>query len=414
MPKIQRSRWVLPDTIEPANTRCFLVEIPDEIHYIAAFKGALYNLTLWGNWQADDDHNGTLAAQRMLEAYASIQEVDCNMANLQFRACESGCGFEYSTDGVTWTCIDLTGCIETIWDEKLAQAFDDGFFGPGVGQSGPQEPPLAGTCRTYHVRQICGQMWHSPSPIRAGDTVRITNATGGWSVGELAWYCPDGSRFLLGICDDTLKTHVEGDLLNPDAYHMEVIGVVGGVYFNALDSLYVVPEGTELTDFYLLANTDATTEPSGEITYDVEVCSGGWTHVFDFRSGESAFWTPHVFDLHTYATYEAGIGYGVNYNLHAVALDTVDWPVDLNCTITIELDRVPSGPDPHCVASFGLTTLNEGWGATAEHTFVISDGSLLNWVDFDDDLADSGGNAYTWPGHLQRIIVQGLTGSDPF
>jgi hypothetical protein len=55
------NQWDLPEIIDPGRIKvCF--EIPYERYHIRAFWTALYKLTLWNSWSADDDHTGREAA----------------------------------------------------------------------------------------------------------------------------------------------------------------------------------------------------------------------------------------------------------------------------------------------------------------------------------------------------------------
>lgn len=235
-----RSKWDLPDEVEPATERCFLIHIPNDPKYVAAFKGAMYSLTKPYAWGDDDAHTALLVGAHMQLAYSSIEEVDCE-GSMLLRACTLDCGIEYSTDGGdTWTCISLANCIGDLVNSGISQAIEDGLLQRRGTQQGPTSAPSAGACKTYHVVLNPGARWHVPSPMVGNDTIQITNASGGWSVGELAWYCPDGARYLLGTCDSSLHTHVTGDLLNPGAWHMALIGLVGSTYFDPLTSIYSI------------------------------------------------------------------------------------------------------------------------------------------------------------------------------
>jgi len=55
------NKWDLPVIVDPGRIKvCF--DIPYERYHIRAFWTALYKLTLWNSWQADDSHTGRQAA----------------------------------------------------------------------------------------------------------------------------------------------------------------------------------------------------------------------------------------------------------------------------------------------------------------------------------------------------------------
>lgn len=230
-----------------------------------------------------DNINGTEAKLEVIRG-----EAVASMVATILRGDPGGCGIQWSTDdGGTWNTVDLASCITGLANDAILQAIEDGVISPGQTQQPPQPQPAPETCVTYHVKLQPGAMWHCPSPISADTTVVVNNAKGGWSVGELAWYCPDGRRYLAGICDESLQTHVEGDPLNPGAFHMAIVGLFDTTYFDPFTE-YTVPGDTEDTELFMTANTNLTGTPSGEVTFDVTVCSSaGWTHIFDFTTEES-------------------------------------------------------------------------------------------------------------------------------
>jgi hypothetical protein len=304
----QRSRWDLPQTVLPSGTRCFLVPVPDERAYIAAFRGALYDLAKPYAWGNDQNHTALAVAARCLEMWTDIEEINCDMANLQMRACQAGCGVEYSLDGgANWTCIDLSSCIETVWDEKLAQAIDDGVLSQGDGQPGPEPAPTGGQCQTWHVVLRANDRWQCPIPVQTNSTIEIKNARGGWWDGDPldSWRCPDGHVYILGYCAGTTKT-VPEDPLNTSP-HMRVIGQIGTTYFDALDSLYTVGGGVSETALFITANDALRADNEGQIEIDVTVCSGFWCFYIDLTATDGGFVT--YGDDPNQGTWEAGVGW---------------------------------------------------------------------------------------------------------
>src|SRR5688500_12499552 len=100
--------WALPETLYPEEQICVTLMIPNEPRYIAAFWGALYELTYWNNWQRDPDHKGTLVAsvwKTIWLYYSGIQgeceDMNCCVDPLK-RMLPDGT-IQTSTDGgLTW------------------------------------------------------------------------------------------------------------------------------------------------------------------------------------------------------------------------------------------------------------------------------------------------------------------------
>lgn len=250
--------------------------------------GALYQLYLQSTWDTTDEQILTNTQSRvyiLLDLF--MAGVTCG-GTMEIAACDDpDCGIKWR-NGPTdeWTCINLGGCIADIVGIGIDNAITDGLLGQGTISQPPTERPPTGECKTYHVQLAPGAKWHAPQAVIGGDTIHITNAQGAWSIGELAWYCPDGNRYLLGTCDATLQTHVAGDLLNPGAFHMALIGLIGSTYFDPQTGSYAIPSSVPLSDLFIMANTNLTSTPSGQIEFDVEICSGGaWSHTIDMNSG---------------------------------------------------------------------------------------------------------------------------------
>lgn len=286
----QRAKWDLPDTPEPASDRCFLVKVPDDPKHLAAFRGALYELSKPYAWGDDENHTALLVGARWLNNWMSIEELDCSMLHQTQIEFDPDCGLKWSYDGgVTWTTISLEACARFGAQQEIVDAILDGQIQGGTGQQGPQTPPEAGTCRIYHVRLNARDQWLCPSPVSAGDTVYISNAQGGWFDGVFAWFCPDGSAYVLGECFAGGQDHDASDPLNPGAYHMQIIGLIGATYFDPMSAVYTVPSGVIEQPLYVQANDGTLADNMGEVEFDVEICSGAWTHTFDFLTSDGGW-----------------------------------------------------------------------------------------------------------------------------
>ena len=110
--------WILPQTIDPDRV-CVQLNIPNDPDHIAAFWGALWELTYWNKWQRDPDHKGTEVAQVWkdvwLKAVADNSDFGrCGVGNFDVRQnTEEPCTLEKTTDGDTWEPFaDLTLCLK--------------------------------------------------------------------------------------------------------------------------------------------------------------------------------------------------------------------------------------------------------------------------------------------------------------
>lgn len=305
----ERARWSLPNTVDPANKRCFLVQVPDDIMHIGAFRGALWALCNSLNWQQDDAHTSRAVAEVWRQVWANIQEVDCDMLHQTLIEFDPDCGIKWSYDGgETWETADLAACALAGGELAIDNALADGTLAQYGGQPSPSAPPAPGECKTYHVILRAQDKWHIPSPLNAGDTLTITNVKGGWEDGTYLWYCPNGDEYLLGACVD-IQIFYPADPM-PDTPHMQVIGARNTtipVFFELLNAPYLVPVGITDEDAWLQANDSDLPDNGGQIEFDLEVCTGAWEHHFDFTAGELG-WTALNLDGQR-AEYVAGVGW---------------------------------------------------------------------------------------------------------
>jgi len=71
------AKWVLPEVVDPEETRCFVINVPNEKYHIAAFRGALLDLASGYKWADDASHTAKDVA---LVWRAVIDEMDdCSM-----------------------------------------------------------------------------------------------------------------------------------------------------------------------------------------------------------------------------------------------------------------------------------------------------------------------------------------------
>lgn len=104
--------YSLPEIVDPPDTLCVCVPVPDEPAHRAAFLGQMLGLARWYTWEKNDAHTGKDVAEVWMNIWVNVRD---QMA-LQKRNCGCGCAedqqqrlmpdgtIEISTDGgETWT-----------------------------------------------------------------------------------------------------------------------------------------------------------------------------------------------------------------------------------------------------------------------------------------------------------------------
>lgn len=283
--------YALPTNIDPSETICMTIRIPNDQAYLAAVVGALYDTTLWVSWQRDPLHIGARAARKMKTVWQDAvnsmgrcgaplvehtSEVDDCMTTFR----QEGCLLQAQCVDGTWVTIyDPTTCVQAI-----------------LTQTPPTAPPAPGACETYHVVLQGNGKYLLPVPVNAGDLISIENTNGGWSDGSLDWWCPNGAAFVLGTCDGVGSTR-SGDPL-PTSAHMRLIMNIDGTFYDAFNSLMPVPTGVSDAQMFFQANDDTLSDNAGSVSFDVSICAQAgpatWTHTFDFAANGQQGWTLNI------------------------------------------------------------------------------------------------------------------------
>lgn len=290
----QKSRWVLPQTINPPRYRRFVVCVPDERFYIAAFRGLLIELTYSKNWQRDSDNSAAAVSRVWQTALESVFCDDCDInvieeMEYQMSICEQ-LRFNPETGKLQGLC-----CGE--WTDIAGQIPGEGTGGTPPGGGTPQ--PTPGGCTSYHMVLSAQEQWLLPTVVNAGDVISFSNPKGvaQGTPGNL-WYCPNGSVFFAGLCTGVYGND-GGDPIPTEA-HMAVVAQIAGVWYGS-QSPITVPGGVSNAPVVFQVNDGILGDNSGGYSVDLEVCNnqaGEWTSVLNFA-------------LSTYGWVNAGANTGV-------------------------------------------------------------------------------------------------------
>lgn len=96
--------WVLPLVIEPEDGICFQIVVPNDVFHLAAFKGAIWELTRWYNWARDPDHLAIQVADVWKGIYEAVHSGDnCEMGTFDIRQKpDAPCIIQKLPYGDTW------------------------------------------------------------------------------------------------------------------------------------------------------------------------------------------------------------------------------------------------------------------------------------------------------------------------
>lgn len=268
-----RAKWVLPDVIDPPDRICFQIEVPNNQQHLAAFRGALYNLSSAIFWADDLDHTAKEVAAVWDEILQNVKPCPPGESN-------TGINLEdFMSQTIRKKPED--GCIIQMWCiDHWEDWYDPRPCVPGsAGQPGGGGELPAGECRNYQALLEGNSQWLLPVPVEAGDTIRISNATGGWSQGGInAWKCPNGGNYTLGICGAPGGGAGVGFPV-PTLPAGRLIALIDGVYYDAYDTTIPVPTGVASSDVFFQMNDTDITNNFGSVAFDIEVCKSNSSNV---------------------------------------------------------------------------------------------------------------------------------------
>jgi hypothetical protein len=409
------ARYVLPATIDPADSVCFQVQVPNDPQHIAAFKGQILDLTWSRLWQHDATNGADQTSRVWKRVFDNLTE--CDVINIRLKP-TNFCMIQLTNDGgATWTDVaDLSACANAAAVDYVQQRIDYGTLSGG-GQQPGQGGGTPTQCYDYDITLTGSQRWNSPVAVETDDIITVTNAQGAWFDGDLLslqWNCPDGTPYSLGTCVGS--THLDaGDPL-PTSPHMMLVGNIPGAtvpYFDMYNTTYTVPASVPSSELFLQANDGVLTDNQGSINLHVQICKGGWVHAFDFTGGSDEGWLPWS-ALNSQGAFSPegwqsvpqgspGSDYAYFYRTFPSTRDVVNVHVHLTQDIAGTTGRMGinwnataytfhSGDDGHTGTDFDF-----GPHAAVDHVFLA---------------IEKGDSSAIWSG-VGTVVISG-TGTDPF
>lgn len=330
MPEGYISRWVLPDPVDPPDTICFQINVPNEVHHLAAFYGAIYALTYSKNWQRDAGHTAAQASRVWTKIFDSLIAGNCAVPARPLQGIEQEDFMPLRVDcdcNVFVTCCD--GTEMQILNATQVQALINAQ--PGVGA---EQPSPGGGCATYTGLMGAGGQWYLPTQLSTGDTIEFLSWDGVTNDGgNIAWRTATGGLFLAGA-DTGITTTESGDPLNT-VPHLKMIASIDGTFYDVFPGPFTVPSGISNASVAFQVNDDPIAGNSGQISFKVKICNnqaGPWSHTFDFTTSPHGWqqlngiyapigvWTPGIGWVDSDGLSAASAGYrGVIINLPSIS-----------------------------------------------------------------------------------------------
>jgi hypothetical protein len=272
--------------VNPSDSVCYQVPVPNDRQHIAAFMGAIYGLSKPYEWQNDAAHTALQVGVVWRRIFDNLQKCADNTGNSCSFGADIGealirqnpdnpCEIQSSADGNTWcTFIDLSLCLT----------------GGQPGAGSPQPSPDGGTACYTGKLQANGVVL-LPTVVNTGDIITVNNFSGAGTDGTAQWFCPDGSIFFLGACAG--PSGLNGSDPLPTAQHMSILAKIDGVYY-PLAEVGAITVGASVVNqqVTLQVNDSSLGDNYGEYTFNVCVQNNQettWTHELKFDLSANSF-----------------------------------------------------------------------------------------------------------------------------
>jgi len=332
----------LPQNLEPTKFRCVTFYVPDEVDWYMSFWGWLYEMGYGKRYQKNPTKDGV----RVAAVWQKV--IDDGRVNFLKRLCEPPVdrGDEFEEDmnlcdnirfqnGV----LQVKCCGEWVAVDGQSTQGAGGGGQPGAGapQPGPQ------TCQNYGGDIGGGGPWYLPTTVNSGDTLELSGMGGAFYGGSLYWYCPDGSRFIGGICTGITDTNAGSQL--PSVPIGRLIAQIGSTYYDIQPGPFTVPAGYSNAPVTLVQNTPTLVTGDGDVSFTITVCNNQPL--------------PGVIDI----TYSGGLGVGpatckagdvltITSVFYSPSGDYVGYPQFSQCVKIQVLSVGGYTPDPRSNATF--------------------------------------------------------------
>ncbi len=282
----QRSRWPLPSVVNPPDSVCFQVQVPNNRGHIGAFLGAMYELSKPYAWQNDVAHTAKQVGAVWLKIFDNlVRGCPCPQPAPLGQLEDFAMPIRVDCDcNIFVTCCD--GTEKQIFTSDQVKAAIAG----GNVQGAPQ-PPAGGGCQGYDLTNFGNAPALIPVPLNAGDTITISDVKGASSKDGLIWRCAeDGLTFFASECVGTPATDPTNRL--PASPEGRKIVLLDGSYYDFTGDVFTVPGGTVNKQASIWLNWPSAATIYGSIQAHVDVCNNtpaSWVKTFDFTLAPGDF-----------------------------------------------------------------------------------------------------------------------------
>ena len=357
---------------------CASLSIPGDIESISNFVGTLLRLANWNNYRRDDAKRGIKIARVWQKIVRDLTFTDCegnpvalgsfDGDELMTSLCES---LRFQNGKLQALCcgawVDVDGQAGVVTNGGVAQVSTTGALVPG-------------TCEEYDVVLSSDGRAILNHPVAPGDVITITQVSGAWNDGTLAWFTPRGFGYVGGL-ETTLIPPAAADPLQAVG-HMRLLfvyNVTTPTYGDGYGTSIVIPAGAGTQTAWMQCNDSALAGNFGSIKLHISHCAAAVSSVatitYDFTVNNQSWVAQPGYNT----SYVAATGWR-HTNCDTAGLDFYDQAIIrrqiANATrilsIEVTFDRVYSTFNDGATGSYAAKNFAPGGGGVA----IGSDASM--------------------------------------
>jgi len=289
------NRFQVPEVIDPPDTLCLTMTVPNEDTHIANLNGAILALCMARAYHDRPGVRSVDIANVWRRYVQTMKFTDCagnevfpisgEIDDIMADVCSL---LRYHKGRLQGWC----ECGGTFSWQDIGSDDNSAPTGSAGQPSGDQPQPGAGGSQCYDLAWDAHGKALLPTTVNPGDQLTVTTASGaGNGPYEAYWRCVDGKVYFAGACVGITATN--GANLNPSLPNGMLVMLINGVYTTAVPgTVYTVP-GTvpPNSNVEFMANFPA---GSASGSYKMNVCrqnnaAASGCHHLDFRVSDYGF-----------------------------------------------------------------------------------------------------------------------------
>lgn len=383
---LEKAPYTIP-TVVDTDRVCVVVPCPNDPTHLSNLYSAIASLGLWSNYHLESDRRSKPVADVWLQIFEDIDQSMCpDMCDcIRFVGATPQKFVSDGHGGGTWENIDprTEGNVPPPWPDPpsgqtgncLSGANLSSYFGTMMGDAATKIGLIAEVAALLVTFQEYLAL--ALGPIGAVIEIATDMAAGAIAAGATVMATAFDTATQTAAYDG-IRCLMECAAASDGGYSLEAIGVIKAGFYSKIDAWVTSPSENVLWRIMFPDFLDSQgpnglnilAKAAGVIAFDCSDCDCGWTHKFDFATGEQG-WTPFD-DGYTYNAVYTGHSWINDFSdpVHPFYLQR-DFPSNrdiTSVTFDFQVSVAPGssflGFGPTSGSFSGFNTFPLGWDGT--------------------------------------------------